>query len=119
MLNDATCFKNVYIVCGFTDLRKGIDSLAAIIAERSELKPFVPDTLYLFCGRRHNKIKGLVWERDGFLLLYKRLSDGYFQWPKYAEDVRKLTQEQFLDLMEGFAIERKVTIRKVNPEFII
>ena len=37
-------------------LRKGIDSLAAIIAERSELKPFVPDTLYLFCGRRHNKI---------------------------------------------------------------
>ena len=57
MLNDATCFKNVYIVCGFTDLRKGIDSLAAIIAERSELKPFVPDTLYLFCGRRHNKIR--------------------------------------------------------------
>ena len=57
-----------------------------------------------------------MWERDGFLLLYKRLSDGYFQWPKYAEDVRKLTQEQFLDLMEGFAIERKVTIRKVNSE---
>ena len=74
------------------------------------------DTLYLFCGRRHNKLKGLVWERDGFLLLYRRLSDGYFQWPKYAEDVRKLTQEQFIDLMEGFAIERKVTIRKVNSE---
>ena len=57
MHNDATCFKNVYIVCGFTDLRKGIDSLAAIVTERSELKPFVPDTLYLFCGRRHNKIR--------------------------------------------------------------
>ena len=57
MLNDATCFKNVYIVCGFTDFRKGIESLAAIIAKRSELKPFVSDTLYLFCGRRHNKIQ--------------------------------------------------------------
>ena len=64
---------------------------------------------HLFCGRRHNKIKGLVWEIDGFLLLYKRLSDGYFRWPKYAEDVRKLTQEQFIDLMEGSVI-RPVTI---------
>mgnify|MGYP006988837442 CR=1 FL=1 len=35
MLKDATCLKNVYIVCGFTDLRKGIDSLAAIIADRT------------------------------------------------------------------------------------
>ncbi len=57
MLNDATCFKNVYIVCGFTDLRKGIDSLVAIVAERSELKPFVPGTLYLFCGRSNNKMQ--------------------------------------------------------------
>ena len=119
MLKDAKCFKNVYIVCGFTDLRKGIDSLAAIIADRTDISPFVPDTLFLFCGRRHDKLKGLVWEKDGYLLLYKRLSDGYFQWPRYEEDVRHLTQEQFLDLMEGFAVERKVTIREVHPEYIV
>ncbi len=118
MLKDATCFKNVYIVCGYTDLRKGIDSLASIIVDRADLSPFVPDTLYLFCGRQKNKIKGLVWEKDGYLLLYKRLSDGYFQWPRYEEDVKHLTQEQFTDLMEGFAVERKMTIREVNPEFV-
>lgn len=118
MLNDATCFKNVYIVCGHTDLRKEIDSLASIIVDRTDLRPFVPDTLYLFCGRQKNKIKGLVWERDGYLLLYKRLSNGYFQWPRHAEDVKHLTQEQFLDLMEGFEIERKTTIHEVNPEYV-
>ena len=79
MLKDATCLKNVYIVCGFTDLRKGIDSLAEVIADRTDISPSVPDTLFLFCGRRHDKLKGLVWEKDGYLLLYKRLSDGYFQ----------------------------------------
>lgn len=84
MLNDATCFKEIYIVCGYTDLRSGIDRLAAQISEFTGNKPFVPDTLYLFCGRRTDRIKGLVWERDGFLLLYKRLAESNFQWPRNA-----------------------------------
>ncbi|MBR1476752.1 MAG: IS66 family insertion sequence element accessory protein TnpB [Lachnospiraceae bacterium] len=80
--------------------------------------PYVTDTLFLFCGRRHNKIKGLVWEEDGYLMLYKRLSDGYFQWPKCREDVLKLTKKQFKDLMSGLSVEQKVTIRKVKPEYV-
>ena len=75
MLKDAKCFKNVYIVCGFTDLRKGIDSLAAVIADRTDISPSVPGTLFLFCGRRHDKLKGLVWEKDGYLLLYSNLHE--------------------------------------------
>ena len=62
MLKDARCFKNVYIVTGYTDLRYGIDSLAAVIESIRGNKPFIPDTLYLFCGRRTTRIKGLVWE---------------------------------------------------------
>lgn len=73
MLNDATCFKQIYIVTGYTDLRFGLDSLASIIESKSGRSPYVPDTLYLFCGRKTDRIKGLVWEKDGFLLLYKRL----------------------------------------------
>lgn len=56
MLNDAVCFKAVYIVCGYTDLRSGIGSLTAITGST----PYVPDTLYLLCGRRADRIKGLV-----------------------------------------------------------
>lgn len=50
MLNDAACFKAVYIVCGYTDLRSGMDRLAALIEAQTGNRPYVPDTLYLFCA---------------------------------------------------------------------
>ena len=73
MLNNATGFKKIYIATGFTDLRRGIDGLAYIIKYNFQLDPFDKDTLFLFCGRKTDRIKGLLWEGDGFLLLYKRL----------------------------------------------
>ena len=80
MFKDATpgTFVGIYLVCGFTDLRYGIDSLAAIIEKRYKMTLFVPNTLFLFCGRSASKIKGLLWEGDGFLLLYKRVECGRF-----------------------------------------
>lgn len=77
MLNDAACFKRVYIVCGYTDLRSGIDTQASIVDAKTNNSPYVPDTLYLFCGRKSDRIKGLVWEKDGFFLLYKRLEQEF------------------------------------------
>jgi len=58
MLKDADphSFKEIYVVCGRTDMRLGMDSLAAIIESRYHLPIFVPGTLFLFCGRRLNKI---------------------------------------------------------------
>lgn len=73
MLNDATCFKKIFIVTGYTDLRSGIDRLADTIRSYLGEDAIEADTLYLFCGRRTDRIKGLVWENDGYLLLYKRL----------------------------------------------
>lgn len=119
MLNDATCFKEVYIVCGYTDLRSGIDKLAAVIMSQGGSRPFVPDTLYLFCGRRTDRIKGLVWEQDGWLLLYKRLEQGRFQWPRSEADVRALTPQQFRWLMEGLTITPKKAVQPVEvPEYL-
>ena len=54
MLNNAICFKQIFIVTGYTDLRSGIDRLAALITSKTGDNPFVPDTLYLFCGRKTN-----------------------------------------------------------------
>lgn len=79
MLNDATCFKKIFIVTGYTDLRSGIDCLADTIRSYLGEDTIEADTLYLFCGRRTDWIKGLVWENDGYLLLYKRLEAGQFQ----------------------------------------
>ena len=71
MLNDAdfSQFKHVYIFVGKTDLRKGIDGLATLVKQKFSLDPFQPGNLFLFCGSSNHKMKGLVWEEDGFLLM--------------------------------------------------
>lgn len=115
MLNDAICFKQIYIVCGRTDLRYGMDSLAAIIKSKQGCNPCVPDTLYLFCSRKTDRLKGLVWERDGFLLLYKRLEKGNFMWTRTESEVHALTSQQFRWLMEGLTIFPKKAVQEVHP----
>lgn len=115
MLNDATCFKNVYIVTGYTDLRSGIDTLSVILQEKLGSKPYETDTLYLFCGRKTDRIKGLVWELDGYLLLYKRLEQGNFQWPRSESEVKALTMQQFRWLMEGLTLAPKKVVKQVEP----
>lgn len=107
MLNDATGFKKVYLAVGTTDLRKGIDGLAAIIKFRFELDPYDKNTLFLFCGKRPDRIKGLVWEGDGFLLLYKRINIGTFKWPRFDNEAVEITPEQYRLLMQGFEVIAK------------
>lgn len=115
MLKDAdpAYFSGIYIVCGYTDLRYGIDSLAAIIERKYHGNLFVPNTLFLFCGRSASRIKGLLWEGDGFLLLYKRVESGHFTWPRSSDDLRSMSAEQFRWLMQGFAVDP--VIRDVTP----
>ena len=115
MLKDANpkSFKAIYVVCGFTDMRYGIDSLAAIIETRYHLPLFVPGTLFLFCGHKANKIKGLVWEGDGFLLLIKRVENGRFKWPRNCSEVRSISANQFEWLMDGFSIDPEIKL--VHP----
>ena len=104
MLNDFSGADKVYIACGYTDLRKGIDGLARMV-QQFELDPFT-NTLFLFCGRRRDQIKGLYWEKDGFILLYKRLEQGVDQWPRSESEVRSLTPQQYRWRMEGLKIEQ-------------
>lgn len=115
MLNDATGFQNIYIVTGYTDLRSGIDTLAALVESKLGSKSCVPDTLFLFCGRKTDRIKGLVWESDGYLLLYKRLEQGAFQWPRSENEVKNLTSQQFRWLMEGLTVTPKKVVKQVQP----
>ena len=74
---------------GYTDMRKSIDGLMAIVRDTYELDPY-SNSLFLFCGRRCDRIKALHFEKDGFCLYYKRLDDGRFQWPRDSSEVRIL-----------------------------
>ena len=105
MLNDFTGADKVYIACGYTDLRCGIVGFAGIIQQQFQLDPFTT-TLFLFCGRRRDRIKALYWEGNGFLLLYKRLESGSFQWPRSETEARELTPQQYRWLMEGLQIDQ-------------
>lgn len=108
----------IYIACGHTDMRKSIDGLSAIVSSKFKLDPF-ENVLFLFCGRRRDRMKALFWEGDGFLLLYKRLENGVFQWPKTTEEVREITQQQYRWLLEGLTIDQKKVIHKVENKKVI
>lgn len=101
MLEDAAGIRRVVLACGTVDLRKGIDGLAMIIGDRYKQNPFEKGTLFLFCGKRSDRCKGLLWMGTGFLLLYKRFEDGRMSWPRNTEEAAELTEEQYRYLMLG------------------
>ena len=103
----------MFLATGFTDLRRGIDGLASIVQQQFELDP-VTNTLFLFCGRRRDRIKALYWEGDGFVLLYKRLESGSFQWPRSETEAKALTPQQYRLLMEGLSIDQPKAHNAVN-----
>jgi transposase len=115
MLRDATCFKKIILVCGRTDMRKGINGLAAVAQLQYRQSPVEEGTLFLFCGRSRTVLKGLCYEGDGFLLLTKRLVDGVYQWPRNSKEAMALSQEQFQRLMNGFTGESSIRIPASDP----
>lgn len=92
---------HIYIVCGKTDLRKGIDRLVEIIRSDYDYDPF-SSALFLFCGSSRDRFKALYWDTDGFYLLYKRFENGVFQWPRTSKELKELSPEAFHLLLTGF-----------------
>ena len=82
------------------DMRKSIDVLAAIVELELELSPFTP-ALFVFCNRSRDRVKLLYWERNGFVLWYKRLEKQRFRWPS---QLSSLTSEQLSWLLDGLDI---------------
>ena len=94
----------VYIVCGRTDMKRGIDGLAAIVKDKFDLDPFAGQ-VFIFCGGSRDRFKALYWDGQSYWLLYKRFENGKMSWPNNQDD---LSPEQVDWLMKGFCIEPRI-----------
>lgn len=116
MLNsNGMTFSKVILLIGKCDLRKGIDGLGSIIKYQYNKNPLEKDTLFLFCGTRRDRIKGILWTGDRSILLYIRLSEGIFRWPRTVAEARTINGEEFMRLMDGFDIDPSIG-KKRDPE---
>jgi transposase len=110
--------QRVYLASGSTDLRKSIDSLAALVQESFGLDPFSP-CLFVFCNRERNKLKILYWEHNGFWLFYRRLERGTFQWPSGSEGTLAVSTRQLRWLLDGLELSQRQAHSKVTAEAVI
>ena len=99
-------------------MRCGIDGLAGIITNKYNLDLF-NDALFLFCGRKKDRFKALYWDKDGFILLYKRIETGNNQWPRNQEEVKKLTYQELRWLLEGISIQQPKAIKPAQTGCLI
>lgn len=92
----------IYLATGPTDMRKGFDSLAALVRDHLGHDP-LSGSLFLFVGRDKDRIKILHWDTDGFALWYKRLEEGSFRLPSShtAGSSVELKASELAMLLEG------------------
>ena len=96
------------------DFRKGLDGLAALVQEHLRLDPF-SGTVFVFRAKRADRVKLLVWDGTGLVMIYKRLEDGKFRWPRIADGVMRLSPAQLSALLEGIDWVRVHRRRVVRP----
>ena len=111
---DFSRVQNYFIACGYTDMRKQIDGLVAVV-ELQFGKKLDETSVFLFCGRRADRIKALYWDGTGYVLLYKRLAEKRFQWPRNEQELKQLTKQEFRWLMEGLSIVQRKAFESGTP----
>ena len=91
----------IYLCTGYTDMRKGIAGLSSL-AQSCRLNQIETGALFVFRGKRADKMKILWWDGQGFCLFYKRLERGQFTWPQACDSTSLgITRAQLMMLLEG------------------
>ena len=113
--------EHIYLALGVTDFRKQQNGLATLVSLKFKLDPYSAKSVFLFCNKRHNSLRALRWDRNGFILVTKFLSDDMrFQWPKNQGEIRDITKRQMEWLLEGLQIDQKKVHREnINTENMI
>jgi len=106
----------VWLAAGVTDMRKGFDGLATIVAGALAEDPY-SGHLFVFRGRAGDRIKALWYDGDGMCLFAKRLERGRFVWPRATSGVVSLSPAQLSMLIEG--IDWRRVERTQRPQITV
>ena len=94
------------------DFRKGAHSLAALAQEALGEDPF-SGAVIVYRAKRSDRIKILVWDTSGLVLIWKQLQQGSFRWPPIVDGVMKLSPVEFAALFDGLDWTRVQTTRGI------
>lgn len=104
----------IVIATRSVDFRRGHDGLAATVQNELGLDPHSGLTV-IFRSKRGDRLKILVWDGTGLVLVYKRLEQRSFTWPKVQDGVMRLSRAQFEALFEGLDWRRMMAQKVVPP----
>ena len=101
----ASC--NYYLYSGFTDMRKGFDSLCGIVNSQMSLDA-LSGSIFIFMNRRRTQVKLLLWEGDGFAIYYKRLEKGTYELPVVngPSSTHTLDARQLQLILQGISLKK-------------
>lgn len=102
MIRPSNSSLQVYLYNQPVDMRKSMDGLAGIVEQHMKLSPF-SKSLFVFVNKRKDKLKMLAWERNGFVVWYKRLEKQRFAWFK-DDSIRVLSIKELNWLLDGYDV---------------
>ena len=107
----------VFLASEAVDLRRGHDGLCALVRSVLALDPFAGH-LFVFVGRRGDRIKVLFWDRGGFVVYYKRLARGRFRMPRIPDGAERVVLDatELAMLLGGFDVGRAQRVAAWEPK---
>lgn len=118
MIRPSTTLRTVYLCVEPVDFRKHATGLAAIVQEDLCFDPF-SEQVFVFTNKRRDSVRCLVWERNGFVLWYKKLQTERFYWPRSDEAVATLSGEALNFLLDGYDLSMWRGHRRLSYQHVV
>lgn len=102
----------VWVSLAPVDMRKSFDGLAAVVQSQWQ-QDVMSGQLFVFLGKRKDRIKVLYWDENGFALWYKRLENGIYRLPRVDKKVVKMSMSELSLLLEGIDLTDKRRLKAI------
>ena len=103
----------IYLALAPIDMRRSFDGLSAAVIDTLQLNP-LDGHLFLFRGKGGDKIKALLWDRNGLVIWYKRLEKGRFKWPQKTAPSIEISDQELALLLDGIDFTK---LKRLPPFF--